>query len=386
MAAGASTAHDPRLGASAVLVDCLALLGPDADDGSAAKCVEFIAWVFERCVLCGFGVAADVRKLLASYPDRFEKRFSGISVRTVCVRDIAVGLGVDEVKVRGLASMCALCLGGRELDKSRQKSDWGARPLSDAQISYAALDALAPAMILRRLLASRSTVVGSNPIGGDTCGVYLNVGKTCGTWVRTETWERTALARIEGLERKGPRGPKLNPLTTVDVAAALEAAGGAARGIRIEDWNDVDGVDSHPGVTLCKSLGFVAESPGGAKKVLAVCVLPATGGVVVDARAVTSLLFGSEVNTNAASCRLATPAELVDEFGYERGCMGPLGLRRGVESFTVVFDSSLTTDGGDNTVAVGAGATGVKATGSVAALVEITGAIVADISRPRRHH
>jgi hypothetical protein len=37
-------------------------------------------------------------------------------------------------------------------------------------------------------------------------------------------------------------------------------------------------------------------------------------------------------------------------------------------------------------VAVGAGATGVKATGTVAALVEITGAIVADISRPRRHH
>ena len=387
IAAGAATAHDPRLGASAVLVDCLALLGPDADDGSAAKCVEFIARVFERCVLCGFGVAADVRKLFASYPDRFEKRFSGISVRTVCVRDIAVGLGVDEVKVRGLASMCALCLGGRELDKSKQKSDWGARPLSDAQISYAALDALAPAMILRRLLASRSTVVGSNPIGGDTCGVYLNVGKSCGTWVRTETWERTALARIEGIERKASRGPKLNPLTTVDVAAALEAAGGAARGVRIEDWNDgKDGVDSHPGVTLCKSLGFVAESPRGAKKVLAVCVLPATGGVVVDARAVTSLLFGSEVNTNAASCRLATPAELVDEFGYERGCMGPLGLRRGVGSFTIVFDSSLTSRGGDNTVAVGAGATGVKATGSVSALVEITGAIVADISSPRRHY
>jgi hypothetical protein len=58
----------------------------------------------------------------------------------------------------------------------------------------------------------------------------------------------------------------LNPLTTADVAAALEAAGGAARGIRIEDWNDgKDGVDSHPGVTLCKSLGFVAES-GGAKR------------------------------------------------------------------------------------------------------------------------
>ena len=387
MAAGASTAHDPRLGASAVLVDCAALLGPDADDGSAAKCVEFIARVFERCVLCGFGVAADVRKLLASYPDRFEKRFSGISVRTVCVRDIAVGMGVDEVKVRGLASMCALCLGGRELDKSRQKSDWGARPLSDAQISYAALDALAPAMILRRLLASRSTAVGSNPIGGDTRGVYLNVGKSCGTWVRTETWERTALARIEGIERKGPRGPKLNPLTTADVAAALEAAGGAARGVRIEDWNDgKDGVDSHPGVTLCKSLGFVAESPRGAKKVLAVCVLPATGGVVVDARAVTSLLFGSEVNANAASCRLATPGELVDEFGYERGCMGPLGLRRGVDSFTVVFDSSLTSEGGDTTVAVGAGAAGVKATGSVSALVEITGAIVADISSPRRHY
>ena len=179
----------------------------------------------------------------------------------------------------------------------------------------------------------------------------------------------------------------MNPLTTVDVAAALEAAGGAARGIRIENWNDVDGVDSHPGVTLCKSLGFVAESPRGAKKVLAVCVLPATGGVVVDARAVTSLLFGSEVNANAASCRLATPGELVDEFGYERGCMGPLGLRRGVEGFyTVVFDSLLTSHGGDTTVAVGAGATGVKATGTVAALVEITGAIVADISRPRHHH
>ena len=40
----------------------------------------------------------------------------------------------------GLRDACATWL-GRRLDKSEQCSDWDARPLTEAQVAYAALDA-----------------------------------------------------------------------------------------------------------------------------------------------------------------------------------------------------------------------------------------------------
>lgn len=168
---------------------------------------------------------------------------------------------------------------------------------------------------------------------------------------------------------------------------------------------------------------------------MVVCVLPARNGSVVDVRKLAaSLSFssseklseneksGAELNPRppASSVRLATPAELVTDFGYPRGCMGPIGLRRGLGAYDVVFDESLfAPDAGSRPdvderkfqrepqrdereferefqtdernggtarriLAVGAGAAGVKVTGPADAFVEVTRGVVADISSPSR--
>jgi hypothetical protein len=50
----------------------------------------------------------------------------------------------------GLSSLCVAVL-GKPLDKSTRMSDWAARPLSDRQTHYAALDAAVLVAILKKL-------------------------------------------------------------------------------------------------------------------------------------------------------------------------------------------------------------------------------------------
>lgn len=166
-------------GARAVLLDCPALLGDAADASLAAATTRFLAEVFSRAVIVGFGVAADVERLFASYPDRF-RRFRvpvladpvltdpNLTVPTptppvdsvvsafpdatcACARDAAVSLGVPAAATASLSSLCRAVLDGRALDKKQQKSDWARRPLTREQIAYAATDALAPAMAFHKL-------------------------------------------------------------------------------------------------------------------------------------------------------------------------------------------------------------------------------------------
>ena len=199
LAAGVAEAHEG--GCRAVLLDCVALLGAAADDATAAATADFLAWVFATAVVVGFGVASDVKRLLTSYPQRLapvavaaaelaaardkaaasaasvvSSAAAAAGVRTVCVRDVALSRGVDAASAASLASLCRTLLDGRELDKSQQKSEWGARPLTGAQIRYAALDALVPAMILRRLLATHPSAAVLGTSNGGGCGAGGGAG------------------------------------------------------------------------------------------------------------------------------------------------------------------------------------------------------------------
>lgn len=75
----------------------------------------------------GFGLPHDVARLAKSYPS-----LTSFRCLVPCV-DLQKEQG-------GLSSLCVAKL-GKPLDKRMQTSDWGCRPLSSAQLRYAALDA-----------------------------------------------------------------------------------------------------------------------------------------------------------------------------------------------------------------------------------------------------
>ena len=152
LAFGANRAGSGR--ARAVILDCPALLGDAADASLAEATARFLAEVFSRAVIVGFGVAGDVERLFASYPDRFRVpvvpvpgpmersdppplRSSGArdpspfpDATCACAKDAAGSLGIPAAATASLSSLCRAVLDGRALDKTQQKSDWARRPLT----------------------------------------------------------------------------------------------------------------------------------------------------------------------------------------------------------------------------------------------------------------
>ena len=101
------------------------------------------------CTAVGFGAEGDLARLRGSHPQLFP--FADWSPWCVELRDVAAAAWPRQAcRAGGLSGLCALALGGR-LDKTLQVSDWARRPLTEAQVRYAALDALA---VLRVLGAS----------------------------------------------------------------------------------------------------------------------------------------------------------------------------------------------------------------------------------------
>lgn len=460
LAAGAAGAHDG--GARAVLLDCLALLGPTADRATATATAGFLEWVFSTAAVVGFGVAGDVKRLRVSYEARFERfpldggrtsSFEG--VRTICVRDVAASRGISPTAAASLASLSRVLLDDRAPDKSQQRSDWGARPLSAKQTAYAALDALLPAMILRRLLATHPSAVhpprhattsedgraeGSTDEAKTSRSLALNIGAAARPWTRLER-----LFSDDASENgECPRASAEDGRRTVeDVRAALRAAEEGKvlgpGGLRLEEWEVVcrpssrepssrlrfggedddeeDDADGSPendhglavpsGVRLCKTLGVIAEGGiASSRRRLIVCVLEARERLRLDMAAVASLLNRDSSTDERVRCRLATPEELVAEFGFPRGSMGPVGLRHPPERYRVFMDDAIFRDNqnGDASptsalgspikaagrgvmdkswrlVAVGGGAPAVKLVGRAAALAELTKATVASVSQ-----
>ncbi|WIA30602.1 hypothetical protein OEZ86_000682 [Tetradesmus obliquus] len=129
---------------AALLFDLLALAPhhPTALDACLAPIFES-----PEVLKLGFGLTGDLAKLAGSWP---EVQAFKVVAGVLDLRPLWVAYGVANRQkggsVRllsdvGLSTLCSTLL-GKPLDKSQQMSDWTARPLSQRQMHYAALDSL----------------------------------------------------------------------------------------------------------------------------------------------------------------------------------------------------------------------------------------------------
>ena len=88
--------------------------------------------------ILGFGFQGDLDRLQLVYPDREASPL--LARRVVDLRDACLGTSARSSEA-GLAGQLRAWT-GRSLSKAMQCSDWAARPLSDAQVAYAAADAM----------------------------------------------------------------------------------------------------------------------------------------------------------------------------------------------------------------------------------------------------
>ena len=101
-------------------------------------------------LVLGFGAREDLRRVARSYPGPVAAAIRD-APRVLDVREAARAARPEwRANPPGLAGLCEALL-GRPLDKSQTTSDWEARPLTAAQIAYAALDARALVRLFPRL-------------------------------------------------------------------------------------------------------------------------------------------------------------------------------------------------------------------------------------------
>ena len=113
-------------------------------DGALAALADTLASDSVRVL--GFGLQHDLDKLQRCFPDRTIQ-----ARRVVDLRDVTAG---------GLSGLLAR-LAGQSLDKTQQTSDWSRRPLTPAQIRYAAADA-ACLLLVDALLADTAAAIGAD--------------------------------------------------------------------------------------------------------------------------------------------------------------------------------------------------------------------------------
>ena len=404
-------------GHAVVVLDCALVFGPNASFELAAAATSFVKTVFERCLLCGFGVASDARRLAASYPDRFfsvsfgsdgskQPHEENITVTTVCVRDVSITLGASaQTHASSLSNLCASVLGPNDaLDKTEQVSFWDARPLRRSQILYAAYDALAPRCVLVALLQKRA----KRMFEGD-------VADACVPWTKKETLGAAFLQTLKEKtenDRDGRLGDFLSstpPRTDADVRRALTRLGALTQSDEIlaDAEGDVSSVASplvmvegwstsslNRTTLLCKTLAVVAESSSDGNVFLAAtCVLPAFDSIRLDLAAAAEALLGVDVSSPSPAfrLRLANTNELHELFGFAAGSVGPFGLRDSVKSLRrlTVMDESLFVEEnakktklscGSSLVAVGGGAPDVKVVGTAQAVAKHADASVARLT------
>merc|ERR1712217_401427 len=99
---------------------------------------HFFRWVFAeaRLRIIGFSVSHDIARLrvLIGDDERKESNFDILDLQNLAMQ------GQHKSHTLGLQSVVALYL-GLLLDKTEQCSDWDRRPLTKAQLQYAAADA-----------------------------------------------------------------------------------------------------------------------------------------------------------------------------------------------------------------------------------------------------
>ena len=135
-----------------------------------------------QILLIGFGVFQDLGKLAASFP-----HLPCFSVYNAVVDLQVVSSVIYSKSTRPLLSslqkMVALLL-GKQLDKTQQCSSWKTRPLSEAQISYALLDAAVLPLLLKTMIDTSQTVARYN---GQFFAIHKNNILSCIRYVLLDT-------------------------------------------------------------------------------------------------------------------------------------------------------------------------------------------------------
>jgi len=308
---------------------------------------------------------------------------------------VATTLGADaKTHAASLSNLCASVFGPDDaLDKTEQTSRWDARPLRASQILYAALDALAPRVVLCALLEKRA----HGMFEGD-------VVRACVPWTKTHA-----------LGPAGKTSIAPPPRTDADVRAALTRLGALFetrdaydrstdasaehdpdRLVMVEGWAESSLKKT---TLLCKTLAVVAEraESDGKKKLelAATCVLPACDSVRLDLASAAEAL-GVDVSSPTVRLRLANAFELRGLFGFTAGSVGPFGLRDCAAPLkrATVMDASLFVcddekhvffkNNNSPVVAVGGGAPDVKVVGTARAVAKHADASVARLTARNR--
>ncbi|CAL1136847.1 unnamed protein product [Cladocopium goreaui] len=256
----------------------------------------------DRCVLVGFGLEGDLRRLADSYPQLLSA-WSSASFYHIDMSDLSPR------EVTSLDGFCAFCL-GQALDKTQQCSRWDLRPFSDQQLNYAALDA----WILLALLG------------------HISKGAPF------EQLHQLAAFSVTDALKFARRGCAGLDRGVCAVAAMLKLLGAESALCRSSDC---------PGdVAVCKTVACTVFSASGEPSFCMVVMADGDGTVSLERLAAA---------VNCTSARLTSSEELREEIRQPRGSVGPVGPVLKSASARIVLDDSLM---GSKVLSCGAGTSG----------------------------
>ena len=251
-------------------------------DALVPAALEALAFLSDaRARKLGFGIKEDVRRLAQVVP----ALEAGVP-NVVDLGDLWGAVKPHEPRPRGgLSGLCRAVL-GKPLDKSQQLTDWEKRPLTAAQIEYAALDATSSLDLYAALVGSEG--------------------------------ERSKAARGVAFDFAPSRRPQQAALGPDDVQAFLRAQG-LAEGLLVER------VPRGPG-----GRGAV-PAPGAGQDIQvlkSIAVLTGRTPALLLLNANEKACFAAvEAALERGEVRLASPEECVRVFGYRVGSMPPFGHR-----------------------------------------------------------
>lgn len=190
------------------LFDTQALFRPLQDPLEAmtdleAAASETLLNVFssQRLLKVGFQLVADLQRLASSYPHipAFHTFHSIVEVSTIANKAMQMAKTRNvQYHTDSLARLAEFMV-GKTIDKRQQISDWAIRPLSKAQIEYAALDAAVSPLILEKALhmSGAGVMFEQSDISS-----YIQLGR----WKDDPTFEGSVMSwRFLPLETNDPK-------------------------------------------------------------------------------------------------------------------------------------------------------------------------------------
>jgi len=201
----------------AFLVDALAMASEDAADEDVAALDALLSDVLSDATILkiGFGFAHDLARLRRSYP-RLAATRDATPTRVVDARAVAVVAFPEKRKLAksGLAVVVASVLGAY-VDKTEQCSDWQRRPLTRAQLAYAAADAHCLTVVFDRCACAAPDAIAAALADPDPNLLAepprVGGGESRGHAAKTKTKTTKTIDRP-------PSGP---PMTPADVVASV---------------------------------------------------------------------------------------------------------------------------------------------------------------------